>query len=72
MAQDTGSLDPDGIDRDSVDESDDTMFTDSFAPHEDRLSSAEAADDAQPEDELAEVEELLPQGEPVDGPAPLP
>lgn len=71
MAQDTGSP-RDSIDRDSIDESDDTMFTDSFAPHEDRVPGKDAADDAAPEDELAEVEELLPQSEPVDGPAPLP
>lgn len=51
------------------DESDDRMFTDSFAPSPDPLT--DPVDDA-PEDELDEIEDLLPKGEPADGPAPLP
>jgi len=52
-----------------LDESDDTMFTDSFAPSPDPLTDPVPADD---EDALDEIEELLPKGEPTDGPAPLP
>lgn len=48
------------------DESDDRMFTDSFAPPAEK--NAEDRD----EDALDEVEDLLPEGEPIEGPAPLP
>lgn len=79
MAQDTDTPDRDGIDKsdsidesdgidesDRIDESDDRMFTDSFAPRE--------QDPPEPSTEgpLEEAEELLPQAEPVEGPAPLP
>lgn len=48
------------------DETDDRMFTDSFAPHEKQEPETEG------EEDLEEVEEILPQNEPVEGPAPLP
>ena len=50
------------------DESDERMFTDSFAPQD---PSDPAAEDRE-EDELDEIEDLLPKGEPADGTAPLP
>ena len=61
MAQDI-----DSTDRDGIDESDDRMFTDSFAPRE------EDPREPSTEDPLEEAEELLPQAEPAEGPAPLP
>jgi len=52
------------------DESDDRMFTDSFAPPSpDPLTDPVPAAD---EDSLDELEDLLPKGEPTDGTAPLP
>ena len=51
------------------DQSDDRMFTNSFAPSPDPLTDPVSD---KPEDELDEVEELLPKGEPTDGSAPLP
>lgn len=65
MAQDI-----DTPDRDGIDESDDRMFTDSFAPREE--GPPESPPESSPEDPLEEAEELLPQAEPVEGPAPLP
>lgn len=50
------------------DESDDRMFTDSFAPQE----RSDGATEDREEDELDEIEDLLPKGEPADGSAPLP
>ena len=54
-------------DREPVDESDNRMFTDSFAPR-DEGAPAEPAK----EDDLDELEDLLPKGEPTEGSAPLP
>lgn len=57
------------------DESDDRMFTDSFAPSPDPLTDpveTSAEPSAEPDDELEKIEDLLPEGEPTDGPAPLP
>lgn len=51
------------------DESDDRMFTDSFAPRE---SKDPLTEPDREEDDLDEVEDLLPKGEPTDGTAPLP
>lgn len=51
------------------DQSGDRMFTDSFAPSPDPLTDPEPSADDDPLDEL---EDLLPKGEPTDGPAPLP
>ena len=51
------------------DQSDDRMFTDSFAPSPDPLTDREPSADDDPLDEL---DDLLPKGEPTDGPAPLP
>ena len=58
-------------DREPVDESDNRMFTDSFAPHDE---GAPVADSVEPveEDDLDELEDLLPKGEPTEGSAPLP
>lgn len=51
------------------DESDDRMFTDSFAPRE---SPDPLTEPDREEDELDEIEDLLPKAEPTEGPAPLP
>lgn len=64
MTQDIHSPGRDGIDE--TDETDDRMFTDSFAPREEDPPAASS------EDPLEEAEELLPQAEPVEGPATLP
>jgi hypothetical protein len=52
------------------DESDDRLFTDSFAPRE--RDEGKQTDDGKPEDELDKIEDLLPQAEPTEGSAPLP
>ena len=68
MAQNTDSPDRETDDH-STDESDDSMFTDSFAPR------GELPDDAATDagdDELSEIEDLLPKAGPVDGTAQLP
>jgi len=65
MAQNTDSPDRE-TDDPSTDESDDSMFTDSFAPR------GELPDDAATDDELSEIEDLLPKAGPVDGTAQLP
>ncbi len=74
MAQNT-----DSPDRDPADESDDRMFTDSFAPRDelpDDAAPATGGDAAERDeaegDELDELEDLLPKAEPADGTAQLP
>ena len=64
MAHHTDSADrelPDNVDK--PDESDESMFTDSFAPRD--------AGDGE-NDTLDEAEELLPKGEPAEGGGQLP
>ncbi|CAN5150881.1 hypothetical protein BH09ACT5_BH09ACT5_07830 [soil metagenome] len=52
----------------SPDESDDRMFTDSFAPRDPALGTEPEPE----EDELDEIEDLMPKGGPTEGTAPLP
>jgi hypothetical protein len=72
MAQNT-----DSPDREPADESDDRMFTDSFAPRDERPDAAAADSDKDTDtdtdtDELGEIQDLLPKAGPIDGTAQLP
>ena len=54
------------------DQSDDRMFTDSFAPQDIVPDSDPITEPDKEEDELDEFEDLLPKGEPAEGDAQLP